>query len=88
VFLGAVSDGVLVALYKQSLALVYPSLYEGFGLPLVEAMALGTPVITSNCSSMPEVAGNAALLINPYDVEQIAAAMKRIVLSGKLRYKM
>ena len=88
VFLGPVSEAVLVALYRQALALVYPSLYEGFGLPLVEAMALGTPVITSNCSSMPEVTGNAALLVDPYRTEEITAAIERVIQSSRLRARM
>ena len=68
VFAGRVGDEALQALYHAALALVYPSLGEGFGLPIVEAMASGCPVITSNLSSMPEVAGDAALLVDPRDV--------------------
>jgi glycosyltransferase involved in cell wall biosynthesis len=60
-------------------ALVYPSLYEGFGLPILEAMACGTPVITSNRGAMQEVAGAAALLVDPVDIEQIAAASARVL---------
>jgi glycosyltransferase involved in cell wall biosynthesis len=85
VFVGSVDDDLLVALYKRAVALVYPSLYEGFGLPILEAMSLGVPVITSNCSSMPEVAGNAALLVDPYNVDQIADAMISLVQNKDVR---
>lgn len=79
VFLGPVGGKALPILYRGSIALVYPSLYEGFGLPILEAMALGTPVITSNCSAMPEVAGDAALLVDPRDPRSIAEAMITLV---------
>ena len=73
------------ALYRGAKALVFPSLYEGFGLPILEAMACGTPVVTSNITSMPEVAGDAALLVDPTSVEQIAEAMKQVVSENPLR---
>lgn len=82
--LGPVDEQSLATLYKKALALVYPSLYEGFGLPIVEAMSLGTPVITSNCSSMHEVAGGAALLVNPHSTAQLAAAMMKLVQRKEL----
>ena len=88
IFVGAVDDNTLIPLYKNALALVYPSLYEGFGLPIIEAMKLGTPVITSNCSSMKEVAGNAAVLVDPGDSEQIARAMARLVVDKNERIKL
>jgi glycosyltransferase involved in cell wall biosynthesis len=88
IFVGAVDDNTLISLYKDALALVYPSLYEGFGLPIIEAMKLGTPVITSNCSSMKEVAGNAAVLVNPYDSGQIACAMERLIVDKNERMKL
>jgi glycosyltransferase involved in cell wall biosynthesis len=66
-------------------ALVYARLYEGFGLPILEAMAAGVPVITSNCSSMPEVAGAAALLVSPQEVDDIAQAMRRLAQDTALR---
>ncbi|MDC0837876.1 glycosyltransferase, partial [Limnoraphis robusta] len=76
---------------NQAIALVFPSLWEGFGFPVLEAMACGTPVITSNLASLPEVAGEAALLINPYEVEEISAAMKTLIsdpqMAGQLRQK-
>jgi glycosyltransferase involved in cell wall biosynthesis len=76
--LGWVSDEVLAALYRQALALAFPSLYEGFGLPILEAMALGTPVLTSNYGAMAEVADGAAELIDPHSVDQIRRGLGRI----------
>lgn len=76
---GFVAQADLPALYRQANMLVYPSLYEGFGLPPVEAMACGTPVITSNTTSLPEVVGEAALLVDPMDTAAIAGAMERLL---------
>lgn len=76
--LGHASSDRLRLLYSTATALVFPSLEEGFGFPILEAMSYGLPVITSNCSSMPEVAGDAALLVDPMDVSQIAEAMRRV----------
>lgn len=73
-------------LLQSATALVFPSLYEGFGLPVLEAFASGLPVITSNSTSLPEVAGDAALLIDPFSVEQIKDAMNQITLSSTLSY--
>jgi glycosyltransferase involved in cell wall biosynthesis len=84
-FLGYVPYDQLPILMNQAIALVFPTLWEGFGLPILEAMACGTPVITSNLSSMPEVAGDAALLINPYSVGEIAEAMQTVARDSKLR---
>lgn len=78
-FLGYVSETELPILINQAIALVLPSLWEGFGLPVLEAMACGTPVITSNLSSLPEVAGDAAILINPNNVAEIRDAMHSVV---------
>ena len=75
----------LPAIYRQAVMLVYPSLYEGFGLPPLEAMACGTPVVTSNTSSLPEVVGEAALMVDPTDVGAIAAAMARLLDDAPLR---
>ncbi len=75
----------LPAVYRMSTALVFPSLYEGFGLPVLEAMAASTPVITSNRSSLPEVAGHAAVLIDPESTEEIAAAMELIATDSGTR---
>ena len=84
-FTGYVSDEQLPALYSGALALVYPSLYEGFGLPPLEAMACGTPVVTSNGTSLPEIAGDAAVLVDPEDVDSIAEGILRVVSSSALR---
>ena len=78
-FVGMVSEEKLPSLYRGAEALIFPSLYEGFGLPIVEAMACGTPVLTSNITAMPEVAGNAALLVDPRSVEQLSRAMREIL---------
>ena len=83
--IGYVADSDLPSLYGNALAFVFPSLEEGFGLPVLEAMASGAPVITSNRSSLPEVAGDAALLIDPYDIADLALAMGRIALEPELR---
>lgn len=77
-FLGRVPLEDLVGLYNAASVFIYPSLYEGFGLPVLEAMACGCPVITSNISSLPEVAGDAAVLIDPYNVSQLAEAIRNI----------
>lgn len=79
-FLGRVPLHDLVGLYNGARFFVYPSLYEGFGLPVLEAMACGCPVITSHVSSLPEVAGDAALLIDPTDVAGLASAMQQMWL--------
>ncbi len=78
-FLDYVPYQKLPKIISEAIALVFPSLWEGFGLPVVEAMACGTPVITSNLSSLPEIVGDAALLVNPYNTEEIAQAMKRVL---------
>ncbi|MBA2413477.1 MAG: glycosyltransferase family 4 protein [Burkholderiaceae bacterium] len=77
--LGFVTDDELADLYSAATALVYPSLYEGFGLPPLEAMACGTPVIVSNVSSLPEVGGSAAVMHDPMDTDALKAAMKRLI---------
>lgn len=84
-FAGFVDDADLPALYSGALCLAYPSLYEGFGFPVLEAFACETPVITSKLSSMPEVAGDAALLVDPYDVDALAAALRRLLRDQALR---
>ncbi len=77
---------VLPALMSGAALFVYPSLYEGFGMPPLEAMACGTPLITSDVSSLPEVVGGAALLVNPYDVlEGLAEAMHRVMTNPELQ---
>jgi glycosyltransferase involved in cell wall biosynthesis len=84
-FLGLIPDAHLPSLYRSARALTFVSLYEGFGLPVLEAMACGTPVITSNTSALPELAGDAALLVDPTSVEQISEAMARVVTDTELR---
>jgi len=86
-YLGIVADEDMPSIYGSSEAFVFPSLGEGFGLPMIEAMACGTPVIASNVSCLPEVAGDAALFINPEDTADIARAMK-LVLEPDLRRKL
>jgi glycosyltransferase involved in cell wall biosynthesis len=77
------SDDVLAGLYASAAAFVYPSLYEGFGIPLLEAMSLGCPVVCSNTSSFPEVAGDAAELFDPYDEAAMRAAIERVISTPK-----
>lgn len=79
VLAGYVPDGDLAALYSGARAFVYPSLYEGFGLPVLEAMQCGTPVITSDVSSLPEVVGDAGLLVPPTDADALASALLRLL---------
>jgi glycosyltransferase involved in cell wall biosynthesis len=79
------SDGLLSTLYKEASMLIYPSLYEGFGIPPLEAMAHGCPVICSDTSSMPEVVGNAAVYFDPNSVESLIAALESLAFSKSLR---
>jgi alpha-1,3-rhamnosyl/mannosyltransferase len=79
-----VPDEDLTALYASCSAFVYPSFYEGWGLPVAEAMSLGAPAITSNVSSLPEVAGEAALLVDPYRADEVADALERVLTDGEL----
>ena len=85
IFTGFVPDEHLEAIYSEAEVFLLVSFYEGFGIPILEAMECGTPVITSNISSMPEVAGDAAILVNPHDPEEIAKAMFAIMDSSSLR---
>jgi glycosyltransferase involved in cell wall biosynthesis len=87
-FLGFVPIEVLRTFYDQAKIFIFPSLYEGFGLPPLEAMAHGTPVVTSNVSSLPEVVGNAAVLVHPENVFEIMRALHRVLLDQPLREKM
>lgn len=87
-FTGFVVDQDLPALYTLADLMVYPSLYEGFGLPPLEAMACGTPVVASNNSSLPETLGNAALLVDAEDVEALADAMARVLGNANLRARL
>jgi len=84
-FLGYVNKEELCCLYHLAELFAFPSFYEGFGLPPLEAMACGTPVLASNLSSLPEVLGDAALMVNPYQVEEIAEGMQRLIEDTALR---
>lgn len=84
-FLDYVPYSELPIIINGAIALVFPSLWEGFGFPVLEAMACGTPVITSNLSSLPEVAGDAAILINPYNTAEITDAMQQLATDAELR---
>jgi glycosyltransferase involved in cell wall biosynthesis len=85
IYYGGVNDRHLAKLYRSSIALVYPSLYEGFGIPPLEAMSCGTAVVASRCSSIPEVVGEAALLFDPRSSDELFAAMKTLANSPSLR---
>jgi glycosyltransferase involved in cell wall biosynthesis len=87
-FVGYVQEADLRVLYSAAKLFVYPSIYEGFGLPPLEAMACGAPVITSNTSALPEVVGDAAILIDPYDSEKLCQAMHTVLCDADLRSKM
>ncbi len=78
IFLGYVSEELKIQLYKNAFAFIFISLYEGFGTPILEAMACETPVITSNCSSMKEIAANSALLVSPKNIEEICSALEKL----------
>jgi glycosyltransferase involved in cell wall biosynthesis len=84
-FFGFVPDRTLSALYRLAAVFAFPSLYEGFGLPPLEAMACGTPVVTSRVSSLPEVVGDAAILVDPYSVDDIADGLFRVLSNEALR---
>jgi glycosyltransferase involved in cell wall biosynthesis len=86
-FMGFVPIEMLRVFYDAAKIFVFPSLYEGFGLPPLEAMAHGTPVVTSNTSSLPEVVGNAAVLVNPENVFEIMRALLRVLLDQTVRDK-
>lgn len=87
-FLGFVPDDELPALYSLAGAFVMPSLYEGFGMPVLEAMACGCPVVTTRTGCSPEVAGDAAVLVDPYDPEDIAAGVRRVVTDEETRERL
>lgn len=82
---GVLSEAKLAEYYRGALALIFPSLYEGFGLPVVEAMACGTPVLTSNVTALPEIAGDAALLVDPSATEALSQGIEQIVEDSDLR---
>ena len=85
IYLGYINDVELECLYESAGALVFPSIYEGFGLPIIESQSKGVPVITSRISCMPEVSGGAALLVDPYNSEDIGQAMEKIMLDAGIR---
>jgi len=85
IFPGWIQTDDLTRLLAGAKAMVFPSLYEGFGIPVIEAMACGTPVVCSNTTSLPEVAGEAAILIDPKNKEQLIEAMEKIVSKEELR---
>jgi glycosyltransferase involved in cell wall biosynthesis len=85
IFTGALTESALAEHYRGAISLLFPSLYEGFGLPVVEAMASGTPVITSNVTSLPEVAGNAAIMINPLDCDALTFNIEQLMANDALR---
>ena len=85
---GYIPDEDLASVYTGSQALVFPSLYEGFGLPVLEAMACGTPVLTSHTSSMPEIAGEAALTFDPHSVEEMIEAIRQVLGQSELRERL
>lgn len=87
-FAGPIEDGSMPALYRGARAVVLPSLFEGFGLPIVEAMACGVPVLTSNVTSMPEIAGDAAVLVDPRNVEELASGLNRLIADASLRARL
>lgn len=84
-FIGYVTDGELIALYRHAAAFVYPSLYEGFGIPPLEAMACSCPVVVSNAASLPEVCGDAALYIDPTSADELVTALTRLLADASLR---
>jgi glycosyltransferase involved in cell wall biosynthesis len=87
-FLGRVDDADLPALYNGALFLAYPTLYEGFGLPALEAMACGTAVLTSNVSSLPEIVGQAGVYVEPKDIESITQGLRLLLDDNQLRQEL
>ncbi len=87
-FLDHISDQDLIAVYQMATCFIFPSLYEGFGLPVIEAMTAGCPVITTTSSSLPEVAGDAALLVDPLNTGEMARAMQRVLQDTALQQRM
>lgn len=84
-FLGYVPMELMAPLYREAMGLVFPSLYEGFGFPILEAMACGCPVISSGTSSMPEVGGDAVLYFDPRDKQALVDSLKKLIGDGELR---
>ena len=88
VFLGFVEEENLPSIYRGAVAVMFVSLYEGFGIPLIEGMACGVPVLASNVSALPEISGGAAYLVDPHDVDEISSGIERIVSDMVLREKL
>ena len=88
IFLGYIPEDDLQLLYKNARCFIFISIYEGFGIPILEAMACGTPIITSNISAMPEVAGEAALTVNPYNVDEIAEVMHQLTCDSNMSQRL
>jgi glycosyltransferase involved in cell wall biosynthesis len=88
ILIGIVPEDELPTFFQQADLFMFPSLYEGFGLPVIEAMACGAPVITSNCSSLPEIAGDAAVLVDPYNSKKISEAMLHILTNSAAKHDM
>ncbi|GAI55816.1 unnamed protein product, partial [marine sediment metagenome] len=88
IFIDYIPEVDLAYYYCSAALLVYPSLYEGFGLPPLEAMACGCPVVTTNTSSLPEVVGEAGIMVNPYHTRSLVQAMRRVLTDDKLRDNM
>lgn len=84
-FIGFVPDEQMSALYSAANVFAFPTLYEGFGIPVLEAQVCGTPVLTSKCTALPEVGGDAALYADPYSIEEIADNLERLMTDEKLR---
>ena len=82
------SDEILASLYSNAICFVYPSLYEGFGLPPLEAMAAGCPVVSSNTSSIPEVVNKAAVYFDPNNIDEMCSAIEMVVLDESIRSKL
>ena len=88
IFVDHISELELAYYYSSATLLAYPSLYEGFGFPPLEAMACGCPVVTSNTSSLPEVVGEAGIMVDPYDTSSLVRAMRRVLTDSGLRNDM
>jgi len=88
IFPGYINDADLPAVYAGATLFVYPSLYEGFGLPVLEAMACGTPVVCSGATALPEVVGTAGILVDPYDPEAIADGIRRVLENDALQARL
>ncbi len=88
VFLGFVNENDLPSVYREALAVMFVSLYEGFGIPLIEGMACGVPVLASNSSALPEISGGAAYLVDPHDVNEISSGIEKVVGDKVLREKL